>query len=337
MATTGFEGFAVPDEKYTVITAPLTTNSGILDIFVAENRYAILATGSGIDVLDMLCGQIISSGTIDGVTINTLAADVVTTSGSLYVGTTASGVYAMRYHNIKSPGSNFSDALSSNQVLSIAINPAISSNEIRDICFLSGRILISTASGVDLITGNERILSTRPLISGSDSCFMTGKGEGYWSATNSGVEASYDLFSSSGTGIITVDFLYDHTTSPALPNNNVNDITIVTGTNNVLGIATISGDLLVEEVQGNESSSVTKSFLTEEVVSVDFGPGTAIDLGKLYLMTPGVVSVFDLSDDSEIGSHQSTIEVDDKFITENTRDQALISGTQTIIRTTTVI
>ena len=341
MARTGYQGFTVPDDKYYVITTATVTNSGVLDIFIAEDRYALLATGSGIDVLDLHVGVVISSGTIPGVASIAVAAEYTTSSGLMYVATSGSGVYTMRYHNIKAPGLDFSSDLQ--QTFSTVTVPAISDDVVRDICVtqsLPFRLLVSTASGVDYILdqAGAYVASTRVVSSGSNSCYVTQEGEGYWSTTNSGLEAVYDLNSSLGGGIITVDFVYSPTSTPSLPSNILNDLSVVEGVTNTIAIATGAGDVVVSERQGSEATSPVKSLFTQEsAVSVDFGPDSDYDTGKLYVLSTEVAMVYSMVDNSEIGSHQSTIEIFNRFETENTRDQALLSGTQTIIRTTAVV
>ncbi len=341
MALTGYQGFTVPDDKYHVITVATVTNSGIFDTFIAEDRYALLATGSGIDVLDLYDGVVISSGTIPGVASVAVAAEYTTASGLMYVATSGAGVYTMRYHDIKAPGSDFSSQLQ--QTFSTATIPALSDDEVRDICVTQGlpfRLLISTASGVDYILDQTSVYasSTRVVSSGSNSCHITRSGEGYWSTTTSGLEAVYDLNSSLGGGIITVDFVYSPTSTPSLPSNTINDLSVVGGVTNTLAIATGDGDRVISERQGSESTSPVKSLFTQEAaVSIDFGPESSYDVGKLYVLSTGIATVYSMSDNSEIGSHQSAIEIFNRFDTENTRDQALLSGTQTLIRTTAVV
>jgi len=341
MAVTGYEGWEVPTQKYHVLTVSGVTNSGILDTFIAEDRYAILATGSGIDVLDMYCGAIISSGTIPGEIVSSVVAEYTTSSGMMYIGTSGNGVYQMRYHNITAPDYDFSAELK--PVFSTTSTPAISDDEIRDICIAQGhpfRLLISTGLGVDYILeeGGVYTGSTRALISGSNACRITQAGEGYWDSKKVGVETLYDLNSSLIGGIITVDFTYSPFSAPSIPSNLVNDISIAEGSPNALAFATAGGDVEVSERQGNEFISPVKSAFTDkEVVSVSWGPDATFSTGKLYVLTTGIARVFDMTESTEIGSHHSRIDPLDKFITENTRDQALLSGTQTIVRTTAVL
>ena len=320
MALTGFGGFIVPDEKYLAITTPLITNSGVKDIFIAEDRYAIIATGSGVDVLDLECAAVISSGTIFGTEVVSVVADPQSFLSQVYIGTSTSGIYSMNYNLIRIPETDFTNQLL--PIYSTTSSPAISSNEIRDLAvdrdpgFLF-RLLISTSSGIDLISsqGGAAVASCRPLISGSDSCLLTAAGEGYWSATNSGVEVSYDLYSSSGTGIIVTDFEYSPSSTPSIPSNTINDIDVAEGSPNVLGFATASGDIVISELQGSEVSSATKTLFSQEpVVSVNFGPDAGYSSGKLYILATGTALVFDLADSSEIGSHHHTIAFIDEFL-----------------------
>ncbi len=330
-------GFEVPGDKYTVITAPLVTNSGANDVFIAEDRYAIVTTGSGVDVIDLYCGLVISSGIIPGAETTCVSVDDVSALGNIYIGTTSSGVYSTTWKPLRQPGLNFSDRLV--QQFSTLTTPPISDDEIRDLCARPFRLLISTGQGVDFIVDQVHTLlrSTQPLISGSDGCFLTTAVEGYWIATNSGVEASYDLNSSSGTGIIIVDFLYDASTTPSLPTQIVNDLSVVSGTYNLLGFATTGGDKIVEERQGAEASALAKSEYTDEaVVSIDFSKAASYTTGSVYLATADSVRVYDLDGDGVAGTHFHTISSDEQNAKENTRDQALVTGTNTVIRTTGV-
>jgi hypothetical protein len=329
-------GFEVPGEKYTVITTPLVTNSGANDVFIAEDRYAVMTTGSGVDVVDLYCGLVISSGTIPGTETTCVSVDDTTTFGNIYIGTTTSGVYSTTWKPLRG-GGDFSDQLV--QRFSTLTIPSISDDAIRDLCARPFRLLISTGLGVDFIVdqGHTLLRSTQPLISGSAGCFLTTSMGGYWIATNSGVEASYDLNSSSGTGIIIVDFLYDSSTIPSLPTQIVNDLSVVSGTYNLLGFATTGGDKIVEERQGAEASSPAKSeYTSESVVSIDFSKEASFTTGTVYLATADSVRVFDLDGDGVAGTHFHTILEEEKHDKENTRDQALVTGTPTVIRTTGV-
>ncbi len=339
MAVTGFEGFAVPDKKYHVITTPTVTNSGVRDIFIAADRYALMTTGSGIDVLDLQSGEIIASGTIPGEVTESIVAEYSTSFGKMYVGTSGGGVYAARYHTVVNRGENISDLLQ--PIFSTSTTPPISDDEIRDICVAQGfpfRLLISTGLGVDYIVDNltSQNRSTRAIVGGSDHCHLTQADEGYWSTTVSGVETNYDLNSTSGTGIITTDFSYNTSSIPFIPTNTITDISVAEGSPNALAFATASGDFVIDERQGAEPTSPIKSFTDDPIISVDFGPNASYTAGKLYVLSTGVAMLYDLTDGLEIGSHQSTIPIIDQFLTENTRDQALLSGTQTLVRTTAV-
>ncbi len=338
---TGFEGFVVPDDKYHVITTGLVTNSGVRDVFIAEDRYALLATGSGIDIVDLQCGRTISSGILPETEINTMAVEFTTASGNLYVGTTTSGVYQTRWKNLRAPGTDFSNLLK--QVYTTTSTPPIASNEINDLAVgaLPFRLLISTGSGIDFIVdqGHTVLRSTRALLSGSEDCELTKLGEGYWTATNSGVEASYDLNSSSGTGIIIVDFEYNAVDSvPLLPDHRVGDIQVIEGSPNLLNFATTVGDFVVEESQGSEATSRTKTLLAaDSTVSAAFSEDATFDTtGTKYVTTTGILTIFGLVDDTVSGTHQPDIGPQDKFNRENTRDQALLSGTNTIVRVTSI-
>jgi len=333
---TGYEGFEVPGEKYTTITTHLATNSGVQDVFIAQDRYALLATGSGIDIVDLFSGEVVSSGTILGTETTSVVAEWTTVTGNMYVGTTTGGVYSTLWHPLRSPGLDFSDRLQ--QAFTDSSTPAISDNHVHDLAIAANpsRLLVSTASGVDFIV-KEASSATRPLLSGSLGCQLTSAGEGYWIATNSGAEVNYDLISTTGAGIISVDFEYNAVDSnPKLHSNWVADISVVAGTPNLLGFATSAGDFIVEEQQGAEATSLTKSGSSEDIVSMDFSSTATYDTGTEYVTTTGFLTVFELVADTVIGTHYQEIPIQDKFDKENTRDQALVTGTIAVIRTTGV-
>ena len=209
---TGFEGFDVPGDKYTVISPDPVTGSGIQDVFIAEDRFAILATQSGVDIVDLQCGAVISSAVISGTDVISVAAEYTTASGCLYVGTTTSGIYATRWKPIRAPGTDFASKLT--QIYSTTSTLPITDNRINDLDTLPFKLLISTGSGVDFIStpaeGAQHVAS-RTLFSGSNSCQLTTAGEAYWTVVKSGVEANYDLISTTGVGIINVDQEYNTT------------------------------------------------------------------------------------------------------------------------------
>ncbi len=339
MAVTGFEGFEVPGEKYTAISPTPITGSGIQDVFIAEDRFAILATESGIDVVDLQCGAVISSAIISGTEVLSVAAEYTTTTGHLYIGTSTSGVLAARWKPLRAPGTDFTDKIS--PLYSTTSTLAITDNRINDMAVLPFKILISTGSGIDFIytpTTEVHQIASRLLESGSNACQMTTLNEAYWTVINSGVEANYDLLSTTGIGIIGVDAEYNTSVSGLLPTHFVNDLAVSAGPPNVINVATISGDFLIDEVQGAEFSASTK-FLNKgfDVVSVDFSDGATFETtGTKYVTTTGIVTVFGLVDDAVSGTHHQDILIDDKFIRENTRDQAVITGTNTVIRTTSL-
>jgi len=311
------------------ITTPLSTATEVKDVFIAEDRYAVLATTSGVEIVDLFIGQVISSGTLGGGPLS-VVAEFTTTSGNLYVGTTSSGIYSARWKPLREPGRDFTDELV--QVFSTASTPAVSDNKINDLAVLPGRLLISTGAGIDFIT-REELLATRALISGSESCQMTAAGEAYWTAVASGIEANYDLFPSSGTGIITVDFEYNDTTSsPLLPGLGLSDIAVVEDSSNLLAFATESGALIVEEQQFSEASSQTATLFpnSQPVLSVDFSKEATFDSGTVYIGNEEAIRIFGLVNAAISGTH---------FNDENlnsTRDQSLISGTVSVVRTTSV-
>ncbi len=311
------------------ITTPLSTAQGVNDVFIAEDRYAVLATTAGVEIVDLFIGESISSGTLGSEPLS-VVAEFTSAAGNLYVGTTSSGVYSVRWKTLREPGLDFTDQLV--QRFTTATSPAVSDNQIRDLSARPGRLLISTGAGVDFIT-LESLLATRPLVSGSDGCQMTAEGEGYWTVGTSGVEANYDLFPTSGTGIINVDFEYNATTSvPLLPNHNVGDIAVVAGSPNLLAFATDEGAFIVEEEQFVEDTSQTLTLFpgSNPVVSVDFSKEATFNSGTVYVASSGSVQVFGLVDATLSGSHFNNV-----FLT-STRDQALVTGTVTVIRTTNI-
>ncbi len=342
---TGFEGFEVPGDKYSVISFPPVTGSGVKDVFIAEDRYAVLATQSGVDIVDLFCGQVISNAVVGGTEVLSVAvADTLTTfTGCLYMGTSTSGILATIWAPLRFPGRNFTGDVKS--LYSTTSTLALSSDRINDLAIQGGnvsRLLVSTSSGVDFLyipREGPQLISTRPLLSGSNSCELTASNEGYWTVVNSGVEANYDLIATTGTGAISVDAEYNNTSSvPLLPHNIVNDLAISEGSPNIINVATASGDFLIEEVQGSESSAQSKTLNPGvDVVSVDFSDGaTFATTGTKYVTTTGVVTVFGLVDTTVSGTHHQEIASEEKFDKENTRDQALITGTINKIRVTSV-
>ena len=325
------------------ITTPLVTASGVNDVFIAEDRFAVVATTSGLDIIDLQCGSTISSGTLGSEPL-CVAVDFVTATGNIYIGTATSGIYSAVWKPLREPGLNFTDRLV--QAFTTSTSPALTSDQVNDICVLPNRVFASTAGGVDFIT-----LSTfrafKTLVSGSDACSLTTLGEAYWNVINSGVLANYDLFPSSGTGIINVDFVYNNLDSdPLLPSNIVNDLAVAAGSPNLLGFATPESDLIIQESQGTESNSLVKTVYSGEtpVVSIDFSEGANYTQGTVYLATSnqlpaGDISdslrVFGLVDDTVSGTHFHTIPILETN-TVNTRGMPLITGTINITRATSV-
>ncbi len=322
------------------ITAPLVTNSGVNDIFIAEDRYAIMTTGSGVDVLDLFCGLVISSGTLPSET-RCVTAEPTSTFGQVYIGTTTSGIFSMKYKNVRIVGSDFSDVLI--QRYNQDSGPGLTGDQVNDLHAIPDRLLVSTSGGVDFFTTAlsplgeviEDLRASRTLVSGSTSCYLTTAGEGYWSVNSSGIEANYDLFPTSGTGIINVDFVYTEGSNPPLPSSGVNDFVVEENTPNLLGIATIEGDLIVQEDQGSEDTELTKTlFAATNVVSVDFSNTVAFSGGLAYVAFSGSVFTVGLVDNTTSGTHFSGADILLGQI--DTGDQALVTGTNTIIRTTSV-
>jgi len=340
---TGFEGFEIPKEKYTVISPDPVTGSGIQDVFIAEDRFAILATQSGVDIVDLQCGAVISSAVISGTEVLSVAAEYTTATGCLYVGTSTSGVLATRWKPIRAPGTDFASLLV--PIYSTTSTLPITDNRINDIDALPFKLLLSTGSGIDFVStpaeGAQHVAS-RTLFSGSNSCQLTTAGEAYWTVVKSGVEANYDLISTTGVGIIDVDQEYNTTVNgPLLPHNVVNEVRVSEGTPNLLNVATASGDFLIEEERDPNLTGTQRSrrlTVGFDVVSTDFAPDTTFDDGGKYVTTTGIVTIYGIANNSVTvsGTHHQEISIFEKFTKENTRDQAVITGTNTTIRTTTV-
>ena len=332
-------------QAQTAITTPLVTASGVNDVFIAEERFAVLATTSGIDIVDLHCGATISSGTLGSEPL-CVGVEWTTSTGNMYIGTASSGIYSIKWKPLRAPGTDFTDDMV--QTFTTSTVPALTSDQVNDICVQPTRIFASTASGVDFIT-SMNLSASRTLVSGSTRCELTQAGEAYWITTNSGVEANYDLFPSSGTGIIEVDFAYNNFESdPLLPTNIVNDISVsaTTGFPNLLGFATPQTDLIIQESQGTESNSLVKTAYSGQtpVVTIDYSEGAVFDAGTVYLgvsnqLPPGDISdavrVFGLVDVTVSGTHFHTIPRSD-VRTVNTRGQPLITGTIGIMRVTSV-
>lgn len=320
----------------TPITVPLTTGSGVIDVFIAEERYVIVVTDGGIDVVDLNIGKVISSGTLPS-TPTTAAADWRSLSGKLYIGTTSSGVFSMNYVKVREQGSDFTGELV--QSFTTVTSPPVSDNEIKDLDTIPGRLLVGTASGIDFIA-DETEHATRPLVSGSEHVALTAAG-GYWttaSGVNDGaLEVNYDLLSTTGTSIISVDFEYTALSSPSLPTEPPLDLSVSESLGNLtaVAVATEGGSFIFEELQGNESSTNNKLLSAESIVSLDFGPDAFFTGGCLYTTTRdqlpsnkgGLVKVYDLSSNSVSGTHDSA---------KGTRGITIVTGTHNIIRSVDV-
>lgn len=310
------------------ITAPLLTGSGVVDVYITEeNKFAYVATSGGIDVVNLFEGRITASGIVpDEVTC--VAADWQNATGNLYIGTTTSGIFSVRYHSTRI--GDFTDSLV--QQFTTASTPAVSDNKINDLDALPGRLLIGTASGVDFIS-NEQEFSNRALISGSNDVHLAENDAGYWSTVsgNKGsVEVNYGLLSTTGTNIITVDFEYSESSNPALPGEPPIDIALTNAVVPALAFATPAGILVTQEIQFSESSAQRKTLTSENAVSVDFSEEAKFGSGKLYALLGSVLRVYDLSDDSVIATH-----IKDNA-DASARGQTLNSGTNTIVRTTSL-
>ena len=312
-----------------VQTVPLTTASGVRDVYIAEERFVLVATSGGIDVIDLLEGRVISSGTLPSepecAAVDWQKAGSIPPFGRLYVGTSTSGIFDMNYVRVREVGSDFTDAFV--QRFTTTTVPPISDNQVRDLDALPGRLLVGTNSGVDFIFEHNEY-ATRPLVSGSKSVRLTEAG-GYWTAASGAfdgaVEVNYDLLSTTGTSIITVDFEYTATSVPALPAEPPLDLSVseVDTQLPAIAVATAGGVVVFEELQGNEAASRTKILSNESFVSADFGAGSFFDGGRLNVASSQILRVFDLSNNTVSGTHTSDF---------GTRGQSVVSGTINLVR-----
>jgi hypothetical protein len=333
----------------TPITQPLAA-SGVRDITIAQERYAIVATSGGIDVFDLYKGYVITSGTLPSEP-TTVVADWENIWGKIYVGTTSSGVFDMQYTLIREEGRDLTDQFV--QRFTTATSPPVSSNQINDLDVRPGRLLIGTGAGIDFIADEtvymnfvspETEYATRPLISGSEHVALTEAG-GYWTTATGvflgGVEVNYDLLSTTGTSIIDVDFEYRKTSNPSITEPPF-DISIVEPTDGPLpaiGVATSGGVYVFEEEPGNESSANIKLLSAESFITCDFDPNSSFDTGCLFAGIPdgaigskkgdagenigGEVKVFDLANNLVSGTHNAEV---------GTRGITLVTGTTTVLR-----
>ena len=330
----------------TPITTPLAA-SGVRDVYIAQERYAIVATSGGIDVVDLYKGYVITSGTLPSEPTS-VVADWENIWGRIYVGTTSSGVFDMQYTLIREEGRDLTDQFVQRFTTTSPI--PLSSNQINDIDVRPGRLLIGTGAGIDFIADEtvymnfvspETEYATRPLTSGSEHVALTEAG-GYWTTATGvflgGVEVNYDLLSTTGTSIIDVDFEYRNPliTEPPL------DISIVEPTDGPLpaiGVATSGGVYVFEEEPGNEAGANNKILSAESFITCDFDPNSTFDSGCLFAGRPdgaigtkkgdagenigGEVKVFDLANNSVSGTHNAE---------GGTRGITLVTGTTTILR-----
>lgn len=334
----------------TPITTPLSA-ADVRDVYIAQERYAIVATPAGIDVVDLYKGYVITSGTLPSEP-TTVVADWENIWGKVYVGTTSSGVFDMQYTLIREEGRDLTDQFV--QRFTTATPIPLSSNQINDIDVRPGRLLIGTGAGIDFIADEtvymnfvspETEYATRPLESGSEHVALTEAG-GYWT-TESGVfdgalEVNYDLLSTTGTSIIDVDFEYTNSSSPPLPAEPPFDISVVEpagGSLPAIGVATSGGVYVFEEEPGNEAFANTKLLSAESFITCDFDPHSAFDSGCLFAGKPtgaigtkgtdagqdigGEVKVFDLANNTVSGTHNAEV---------GTRGITLVTGTTTVLR-----
>lgn len=310
---------------HAVITTPLLIGSGVKDIYVAEERYALVVTAGGVNVVDLFLGEAVSSGTLPSEP-STLAADWTAPQGKLYIGTLTSGIFDMNYVLVQERGSDFSGSLV--QRFTTATTPAVSDNQINDLDVISGTLLIGTNAGVDVIVNGTESAS-RTLVSGSKDVLLNNTGGGYWTTasgvSDGAVEVNYDLLSTTGTSIITVDYEYTSLTTPALPAEPPVDLSSTSRPSSLpsLAVATPGGVLVFEEVPGSEPSAQNKVLSAEDIISVDFAPGSAYDFGCLNAATETTLRVFDLASNTASGTHT---------VDTGTRGQTLATGTISIVR-----
>lgn len=313
-----------------IITTPLV-GSGIKDFYITEgNRFVYVVTSGGVDVIELIntCA-IVASGILPNEP-TCIAVDFQSARGQLYIGTKDGGIFAMNYGAARK--GDFTDELV--QRFTTTTSPPVSDNQINDLDTLPGRLLIGTGAGVDFIS-NETEFSTRSLISGSLDVHLTTGGAGYWttiSGDRGSVETNYDLLSTTGTSIIGIDFEYSSISDPSLPAEPPVDIAIseLSGNLPVLAFATPSGVLITEETQFSEDTARRKTILSEEVSSVDFADDSAFNIGTVYVLVTGTVGlqIFDLGTDIIIATHPQKGTA--------TRGQFVASGTNTLIRTTSI-
>jgi hypothetical protein len=329
-----------------VITTHLVTHSGVRDIFITEeDKFALVATFGGVDVVNLYTGNVVSSGIIPGGYLPLcITADWTTSSGLIYVGTSGGGIFSTRYHFARTPGSDFSGSLTAHY--STATPTPTSSDVIRDLDMKNGKLFAATSSGVDVIFVRNNRKASRVLASGAFGVHLTSSGGGYWTTTDK-VEVKYDLLSSTGTGIIGTDFAYTVTSVPQLPGPGVFDMAVseaIVGT--ALAFATPSGVLVTEEAPFVESTADSKIFNppneaeetpTPLFISVDFSPRAAFNSGLLYATTTGTLRVYDLGNNSLVGTHPQEFDTIYNFTGGIARDQLLATGVVNIVRTTAVL
>lgn len=328
-----------------VITAPLTTSSGIRDIFIAENNhYALVATTSGVEVVDLYKGRVVSSGIVPGGFAPTcIAADWVASSGVVYVGTSGGGIFTTRYHPIRGyPTEDFSNLLI--QQFSTSTTPALSSDVVQDLDYQPGRLLVGTSSGTDFIFQHSN-RSTKAVVGGVSTVHLTADGvTGYWT-TGSSVQVNYGLPSTIGGGIIGVDFEYTTLSNPSLPSKPPTDIAIAEASPRALAFATPSGVLVVEEKPLVESTANRKTFVdpnefsqtpTPSFVSVDFSSTATYSGGLLYAVSSGTLRLFGLINNTLSGTHPQRVDPLFNNLPGIPKKQLVSSGTLTLVRTTSV-
>lgn len=287
----------------------LVTSDKVNDLFVSEDRFLLVATSSGIEIVDLFYGNVISSGTLMFEPLS-IAADWQSPFGKLYVGTSGGGIFGMNYNAAKELGVDFSSSLSQDFTTTSPI--ALSSNVINDIDTLPQKLLIGTDSGIDFIYKNS-LGSQRLIDGGSNQVRLSETGSAYWitaSGNNQGaVQVNYDILTTTGTGNLNLDFEYTLLSNPALPTEPPLDISLSKRENKNLALAVVTsgGIFVTEEFPMNESLSPNKILSSESFLAVDFCPNSSFNQGCLNAASLARLTVFDLTNDSVSAVHSATV------------------------------
>ena len=318
-----------------VTSVHLTTHSGVKDIYITEDyKFALVVTFSGVECVNLLTTEVVSSGTIPGgYRPMCVAADWVTATGLLYVGTSGGGIFTAPYHPIRQPQSNFSGSLT--LAYSTATPTPVSSNIITDIVVRPPWLFVGTTSGVDFITNERR--SVASTVSGTTNVILTESGGGYWTTTSS-IQVNYNLPNSTGTGIINVDFEYTPDSDPPLLGIPPAGIAVSATSPRTLAFATPSGAVVIEERQGMESTAQRKLYqdpnegfepVPPGFVGIGLPSKALYNSGLLYATTTGTARIFDLSIDPSVDEPLNFPQSYDTIFNATggvARGQTLVSG-----------